>query len=423
MSEYINNVSKRKEILKNVIRQLHQGRSVEEVQADFGVLAAEASSAEIAEAEQAMIAEGLPVEEVQRLCDVHVAVFRQGLDQQRSVESIPGHPLHTFRAENQLVIRFLAEIDRTIEHLGEGDNLVQLRTFALQLEKLSEFERHYCRKENLLFPYLEKYGFQGPAMVMWGIHDTVRGKLKLLKAMLDSIPSAPVAELRSVYGEMATLMREMAYKEEKILFPAALQHLCDEDWQKIRSQEDEIGYFILTPGNEWRVEPGSEKQPTLEAKLDQPQMPALTETTDIAAGQLPLNTGALTLEQINLMMCNLPVDITFVDENDTVRYFSQTRERIFARTPAIIGRKVQNCHPPQSVGRVQKILDDFRSGQRNLAEFWINMGERMVYIRYFALRDAKNNYRGTIEVTQDVAPIRQLEGERRLLDDVKINVN
>jgi len=149
----------------------------------------------------------------------------------------------------------------------------------------------------------------------------------------------------------------------------------------------------------------------------------LTKPTDLAAGQLPLNTGALTLEQINLMMCNLPVDITFVDENDTVRYFSQTRERIFARTPAIIGRKVQNCHPPQSVGRVQKILDDFRSGQRNLAEFWINMGERMVYIRYFALRDAKNNYRGTIEVTQDVAPIRQLEGERRLLDDVKINVN
>jgi hypothetical protein len=176
MSEFINNVSKRKEIPKDVIRQLHQGKSVEEVQAEFGVLAAQASSAEIAEAEQTMIAEGLPVEEIQRLCDVHVAVFRQGLDRQRPAETIPGHPLHTFRSENELAVRFLAEMDRTVEHLGNGDNLVLLRTFALQLEKLSELERHYSRKENLLFPYLEKYGFQGPAMVMWGIHDTIRGK-------------------------------------------------------------------------------------------------------------------------------------------------------------------------------------------------------------------------------------------------------
>jgi DUF438 domain-containing protein len=423
MSEYINNVSKRKEILKNVIRQLHQGKSVEQVQAEFGVLASQASSAEIAEAEQTMIAEGLPVEEIQRLCDVHVAVFRQGLDQQRPVETIPGHPLYTFRSENELVVRFLAELDRTVEHLGNGDNLVLLRTFALQLEKLSEFERHYSRKENLLFPYLEKYGFQGPAMVMWGIHDTIRGKLRQLKAMLDSIPSAPIPDLKAVYAEMAAAIREMGYKEDKILFPAALQHLSQEDWQKIRNQENEIGYFMVTPGKEWPVE---QKKETSQAVESKPAETPATFTKDTAAapvGELPLDTGALTLEQINLMLRNLPVDITFVDENDTVRYFSQTQERIFARTPAIIGRKVQNCHPPQSVGKVQKILDDFRTGQRSTAEFWINMGARMVYIRYFAVRDAQNNYRGTIEVTQDIAPIRQLEGERRLLDDVGINMN
>jgi PAS domain S-box-containing protein len=423
VSEYINNVSKRKEILKNVIRQLHQGKSVEEVQAEFGVLTAQASSAEIAEAEQTMIAEGLPVEEIQRLCDVHVAVFRQALDQQPTAESIPGHPLHTFRSENKLVVRFLAEIDRTVEHLGDGDNLVLLRSFALQLEKLSEYERHYSRKENLLFPYMEKYGFQGHAKVMWGIHDTIRAKLRLLKGMLDSIPSAPVTDLKAVYNEMAGMIREMAYKEEKILFPAALQHLSEEDWQKLFAQENEIGYFMVTPGNEWRPKKTQETAPALESRPIEAPLPAATEPAASGAGELGLNTGALTLEQINLMLRNLPVDITFVDENDTVRYFSQTHERIFARTEAIIGRKVQNCHPPQSVDRVQKILDDFRTGQRSAAEFWINMGERMVYIRYFALRDANNNYRGTIEVTQDIAAIRQLEGERRLLDDVASRMN
>jgi hypothetical protein len=132
---------------------------------------------------------------------------------------------------------------------------------------------------------------------------------------------------------------------------------------------------------------------------------------------IPLNIGALSAEQIDLMLTALPVDITFVDENDEVRFFSQTRERIFPRSPAIIGRKVQNCHPPQSVDRVQRILNDFRAGERDVAEFWISMQGMFIHIRYFALRDAAGAYRGTIEVTQNIAPLRALEGERRLLNE------
>ncbi len=135
------------------------------------------------------------------------------------------------------------------------------------------------------------------------------------------------------------------------------------------------------------------------------------------AGELPLSTGYLRLDQINLMLTNLPVDITFVDENDTVRYFSQGKERIFDRTESIIGRAVQNCHPPQSVDKVQKILDDFRAGKRETADFWIQMGPRFILIRYFALRDVNGKYNGTLEVSQDASWIRSLQGERRLLDD------
>ena len=134
-------------------------------------------------------------------------------------------------------------------------------------------------------------------------------------------------------------------------------------------------------------------------------------------GLIPLATGALTQKQIDLMLTHLPVDVTFVDEHDNVRYFSQGRERIFDRSPAIIGRAVTKCHPPQSVHRVEIILDDFRSGKRDVAEFWIQAGEQFIHIRYFALRDKEGTYQGCIEVSQNVTHIRSLEGEKRLLDD------
>jgi uncharacterized protein len=202
-------------------------------------------------------------------------------------------------------------------------------------------------------------------------------------------------------------MRSMTYKEEKILFPTSLQLLQDDDWVAIYDQEHEIGHFLNAKAGDWLG-----RQPMTAAEA-----PPTSEVLVGTAGELPLDTGLLTLEQINLMLRHLPVDITYVDEHDKVCFFSQTSERIFERTPAIIGREVQNCHPPHSVHRVQRILDNFRSGQRNDAEFWIQMGPRFVHIRYFAVRDAAGTYRGTIEVTQDLAPLRALEGERRLLDD------
>lgn len=409
MSEYINNVTWRKEIIKSVLRQLHEGKSVEEVQAEFGRLAQEVGSSEIAEIEQILMDEGLPAEEIQSLCDVHVAVFRAGLDQQRPSETIPGHPIYTFRAENQVAARMLAEMKRTIEQAIAENSMMTILTFGMQAEKLAEIDRHYLRKENLLFPYLEQYGFQGPSKVMWGIHDTIRAKVRNL-INLSQKGLVGIDQTKTSFDELATDIQEMVYKEEKILYPASLEHLKEGDWAAIRTQESEFGYFFVVPGNEW--------QPVTTADLHaQPGRIAYEPAENTTAGELPLHTGMLTLKQIDLMLRYLPVDITFVDETDTVRYYSQTRERIFDRTPAIIGRKVQNCHPPQSVGRVQQILDDFRAGRRHAAEFWIPMGPKFVHIRYFAIRDEQGVYQGTIEVTQDLAPLRALTGEKRLLDN------
>jgi DUF438 domain-containing protein len=197
----------------------------------------------------------------------------------------------------------------------------------------------------------------------------------------------------------------MIYKEEKILFPAALERLTEKEWADIRQQEEEIGYFDVTPRDTWKPESVDEAE-TISSTADKIQ-PEL----------ISLATGALTRDQVNLMLTHLPVDVTFVDEEDRVRYFSQGRERIFDRSPAIIGREVTKCHPPQSVHKVQIILEDFRTGKRDVAEFWIQAAGNFIHIRYFALHDSDGIYKGCIEVSQEVSHIRSLEGEKRLLDD------
>jgi DUF438 domain-containing protein len=410
MSEYINNVSLRKEKLKSVLQSLHAGQPITTIQAEFGELARQASSEEIAEAEQLLIEDGVAVEEIQQLCDLHVAVFREGLDRQTSPESIPGHPVHTFHLENEVLGRYLDEMGSTLEQYQDREDGLSVQTLRHQLAGLQDFDRHYRRKENLLFPFLERVGIQGPSKVMWGIHNEIRGMWKGMGALLNDTDRDP-DRLSKVFACLQQAMRDMVYKEEKILLPTAVQKLVEEDWVSIRDQEHEIGYFLVVPGSKWHPiaghvpEPASRKEETLP--------PALSPVP----GQVPLHTGSLTTEQIDLVFRHLPVDVTFVDETDTVRYFSQTRERIFERTEAIIGRQVQNCHPPQSVGRVQRILDDFRRGSRDSAEFWIQLGPKFINIRYFALRDELGKYRGTLEVSQDLTALRSLQGERRLLDD------
>ena len=408
MSEFINNQTLRREKLKGIIRQLHEGKSVAEVQAEFAALLEHVGGDEIVNLEQELVAEGLSPDLIKPLCDVHVAVFRGSLDEQPDPETIPGHPVFTFRAENLAVQRILNELAEALEDLKNLPHRPTLTRARELTAKLLLFERHYLRKENILFALLERTGFTGPSKVMWAVHDDIRRGWKALQALLaqDDIVSAPDLEARitAIFDPMAHAIREMIYKEDKILFPTALERLNEADWAAIRAQEAEIGFAYIQPGRQWqpRLDP---REAEAAAALVAPE------------GLISLSVGALTPAQIDLMLKALPVDVTFVDENDEVRYFSQGRERIFPRSPAIIGRAVQNCHPPQSVDRVQRIVEDFRAGRRDVAEFWIQMHGMFIHIRYFALRDADGTYRGTLEVSQNLTPLRALEGERSLLDE------
>jgi hypothetical protein len=414
MSEFINNHSLRKEKLKEALRQIHEGKPYQEVKVVFKEILSSATAGEIAEIEQALIAEGLPVEDIQYLCDVHVAMFRESLDQQSLPEMTSGHPVYTFRAENELAALALNDTRLAIERYKAQADAEARQKLLDSVKKLRQYDNHYLRKENLLFPFLEKYGFSGPSNVMWGIHDDIRKGWKQMTATLESNrpDSHELAqELEKLFTPAENAIREMFYKEEHILLPNALERLTDADWRAIRDQEDEFGFSFATRGNDW---PASPEQKTEETDtIKQNPKPERIETMS----DFPLTNGDLTIKQIDMMLKNLPVDITFVDENDTVRYYSETPGRIFKRTPAIIGRKVQNCHPPASVDKVVKIVEDFRSGKRDVAEFWIQMKGMFIHIRYFAMRDAEGAYKGTLEVSQDLTEIHKLEGEKRLLDD------
>jgi len=339
-------------------------------------------------------------------------MFRESLDQQSAPEMSPGHPVYTFRAENELAALVLNEVKQTLRKLQDDKSVEMTAKLKSNLEKLKEFDAHYLRKENLLFSYLEKVDFSGPSSVMWGIHDDIRKGWKAMLAEINSKPTMSkeiVESLNHQFAEIENAIREMIYKEERILFPTALERLSAEDWLAMYAQEADFGFSYVSRGTEWppKKEKVEETRPINNQKEERIE----------AMSKFPLTTGDLSISQINMLLTTLPVDITYVDENDTVLFFSETPDRIFKRTEAIIGRKVQNCHPPQSMDKVQQIINDFKAGTRDTAEFWIQMNDMFINIRYFALHDANGAYKGTLEVSQDLTHARSLEGEKRLLDD------
>jgi len=408
MSEIINNREYRQKVLKELIMELHAGKTVEEVKSRFEELIKGVSASEISEMEQALIMEGMPVEEIQRLCDVHAAVFKGSIEdihKVRKPDETPGHPVHTFKLENRELEKLINE--RLKPHLAgfrASDNSENIYKLLEDINLLLDIDKHYSRKENLLFPYMEKYGITAPPKVMWGVDDEIRAAIKEIKGMLQDYKG----EKEQVYtkaDEAAGRVIEMIFKEENILFPMVLETLTEDEWMTIESESDEIGYCLTEPRGKWKPE---------RTDVEEKQK----ETGQTAAdGYLKFETGLLTAKEISLMFNSLPIDITFVDKDGAVKYFSQGKERIFPRTKAIIGRQVHNCHPPASVHIVEKLVEDFKTGKKDSESFWIKMGGRYVYIRYFAIRDENGDYAGTMEVTQDIQPIQEISGEKRLVSD------
>jgi DUF438 domain-containing protein len=407
MSEFINNREYRQKVLKELITELHNGKSVESVKARFEKLIEGISAMEISEMEQALIMDGMPLEEVQRLCDVHASVFKGSIEEIHKPiqqEDSPGHPIHTFRLENIAIENLINnKVIPSIELFKNQDNQENINNMSAAFHTLWEIDKHYLRKENLLFPYLEKYGITGPPKVMWGVDDEIRDAIKDVRTLLTNYKENHDVVV-STASEVANRIIEMVFKEEKILFPMSLETLSEDEWVKIANETKDLGFCLIEPQGKWK--------PTKTNIVDKEKDLGIVPASE---GYVSFDAGLLTPEEINAMLNTLPLDITFVDKDGAVKYFSQGVERIFPRTKAIIGRQVQNCHPPGSVHIVQQIVEDLKSGLKEHEDFWIKMGDKFVYIRYYAVRNKNGEFLGTLEVTQNIKPIQQLEGEKRLV--------
>ncbi len=407
------------QIMKDILKKADEENDFEKAKKEFSRLLKDTDSNEIAEMEQQLIKEGYPIERIQNLCDLHVSVFESSLKKKISAKKLPGHPINTFILENRQLKKILQNIMVFVSRLkkqGLKNGQVFLE-FKNIYESLIKIENHYLRKENQLFPYLEKKGFTGPSKVMWHKDDEIRSQIKEISNLISNEANLNIDfnKLYSLVKKLAADMKSMIFKEEKILFPIALKRLTDVEWFEIKNGESHIGYSWIIPGSLWdayaikklRIKKG-------ETKSNMQISKSLNLKPEDE--KIKLDTGLLNREQLKYILVNLPIDISFVDENDKVAFYSNNKDRIFPRSPAVIGREVQNCHPPKSVDKVLKILDSFKKGEKDKVDFWINLNGKMIYISYFAIRDEKGKYLGTLEVSQDITRIKQLNGEKRLLD-------
>ncbi len=572
-----NSVFRQKKIVE-ILKMLHEGGSFDEAKKIFDATFSSVDVSEITSAERELIGSGLNPMEIQNLCNVHAAVFKGSINPTKpmSAEDEPGHPVAVMKLENVVLTSLLDDellpCLKKWQQSANGDSATAtdqqyLTRMQNALKDLQTIDLHYARKENLLFPLMDKYGITAPPKVMWGVDDEIRGWIKDAIRLVNTTPIPAKYDIEAAIEKVAKEIEEMIFKEEQILLPMVAEVFKPADWELIASESDEVGYTLIPDPLPWHpsqkdIEEAAKRKPSkmaqelnsmaqsladqqgldgkapakdakatiseamtdtvdamtdvvkeneatiptnLKAKENDPEAinalplhlraefgevkasaPAKDDarqqidvnitapkkaevaekaaetveeksiepkTTDEAArmpdfvkkmladkdkptthkrhkkpapqthleigadnsATIVLPTGNLDLRQLTAILGVLPLDVTFVDANDIVRWFSDNGDRVFPRTRTVIGRAVVNCHPPKSMGKVQTILDDFRSGAQDHADFWINLhGTKMVYIRYFAMRDPQNNYLGCLEVTQEITEIMNLKGEKRL---------
>jgi uncharacterized protein len=338
-----------------------------------------------------------------------LAIF-DGLLVSDKLELPSGHPIRTY----------LDEVEAIRGVLGEMRDLLSKKFIKNQwselYEKLEQINIHFSRKQNQLFAALENKGFDKPSKVMWTLDNNIKTIMKKAKSYLEADKDGEFLKLQA---EVIEMVEDMMVKEEEILFPTSMELLTDEDFIRMRKGDDEIGYCLIDAPLSY----GSEKEIDGTASVNNELLKDLSKvllkhgvlTSAANNKELDVSQGKLTLEQINLIFKHLKVDLSYVDENEIVKFYSDTKHRVFPRSAGVIGRKVQNCHPRESVGTVEEIIRAFREGEQDEAEFWLEIDGKFIYIVYNAVRDDRGNFKGVLEMMQDATRIRSLTGSQRLL--------
>lgn len=336
---------------------------------------------------------GLTPNDILTIVDKLINVFYEPLSKYKLEDPIAINFIHYLNEENKALISILDNFKETIKHEQLSKN-IKVVTFINQVKKYNE---HLLKLENIFFPYLEKEDqrFNG-LQILWALHDKTRSLIKDIESELEKLDNE-----KSLKQKIAILyfkLYGLVQKQELILFPSSISFISDYEFNEMHSQSFDYEFFcIQAPKREFDDK----------------------TTSDISingSGIFTTDTGQLKIDQLSLLLDALPFDITYVDENDEVAYFSKPDKRIFPRSKAAIGRNVRNCHPPKSVHIVEEILASFKNGEKDIATFWINIKGMMVLIKYICLRNDAGEYKGTLEIVQEISDIRALKGEKKLLD-------
>ncbi|NJE30957.1 DUF438 domain-containing protein [Thermococcus sp. 18S1] len=443
MTELLNNREYKKEQLKKLLLRIHEGEDVNKLKDEFRQVLSGISPLEIPIIEQELVKEGISAKDIAKMCDLHVELFREavaGTEELEEKDLPDGHPLKTLYLENKEIMKdaemlnlYARTLATTKDERMREEILGVLEEIVGNLRKIGF--THYNREEMLTFPYIERRGLTAIATVLWTKHDEIRFMIKRLAELLRKRDEMPweefVERFKEKAGEASFALSDMVFRENNIYYPTLRALLSDGEWKAIRMQEDEIGYYKVNPPA-W--DPGEDVKPLhpweINPELSVEQLLGLPKEVQQALkgrplefdksqlmreGDIDLGTGFISLEELKAIFEALPVDVTFIDKDDRVRFFSPG-ERIFTRTPSVLGRPVQLCHPPKSVHIVNKILKAFKEGRKKEATFWLRLGPKYVYIKYVPLFDKEGNYLGTLEMTMDIEPYKRIEGEKRLLD-------
>lgn len=384
-------MEERQEILKNLMLRLHAGEDKEVIQEEFNEVFDEISPYEIQLMERNLMSEGITFAEIMSLCNVHANLMGSKVNTQTTLADFeqPGHPVHVMKMENLAIRGALDRVERLLVNFLETKDSTIEKGLKRQISLLDQFENHYQRKEYAMFPIMEKKGITAPPKVMWGVHDQIRDLYRDFKNALNDGKESTLEEFQIARDEML----EMIQKEENILIPMVEQVFHVDDWETIASQSPDYGYCIVKPEKEWAVKKSFS--------------PVKEETQVESEGDIPLSTGSLSLKELNLILNLLPMELSFVDAQNIVKYYNEGNgeEKIFKRTPSAIGRDVILCHPPRVHETVQTIFEQLKSKQKEKEEMWFKTEDKMVHVTYHAVWDEEGKYMGCLEYVQDIKPL------------------
>ncbi|MEM3470595.1 MAG: DUF438 domain-containing protein [Thermoproteota archaeon] len=414
--------------VREILKGLHRGEDIEEVSRRFRNILSKVSPIEIPLIEQQLVEEGIPIEEILKLCDLHVALFREHL-QPRELKGVPkGHPLDALMKENDWILKQTETIGLYASILLKVEDEKQSKEVFARLKaavsELLKIGLHYRKIQMLLFPYLEKRGISAVPRVLWGREDKIRIKLRQLLEIMqradETFSPQLVNEAVNKAVEIVRETSELVFRENKILFPAAYALLSEGEWAAIAEISNDLGY-IISVEEEWRTDAKPILPYELDAKITSEQIDKLPpEFRSMVAfhgiepdvykvvgrEDIDLNTGFLNVDEIKAVFKSLPLEMTFADENDRIKFFTESMLRKgFARAKTIIGRRVEYCHPPRLESIVRKNIDDVKLGRAEYREYWTRSGGRIIRVLIVPVRNENKDYLGSLEIVEDLTEV------------------